>query len=313
MHLQVTRGVREAIRRAPGRASAILLAACGLGVVLAGPSRGSAAESGKATVVQGTVLGSRSPVAGSTVSLWAASAGPPRRLAQARTGDDGTFRMSVAGGPSGEDTLYFLAEGGQPAADPARRSNGAISLMAVVGSHLPARVALDELTTVASVWTHAQLLDEKSIRGPALSRRIAAGNVPHFVDVQTGGYGDTIQDALNSTETPTMANFATLSDVLAGCVAQVKDDACGRLFAAATPRGGPAPADTLAAAQAIARDPSYEPARVFALLDAFYPVPGGKHIRPAPFLPYLSFAPSAWTLPLKFSSSPAAASRRRES
>ena len=39
---------------------------------------------------------------------------------------------------------------------------------------------------------------------------------------------------------------------------------------------------------------------MFALLDAFYPVPGEAHWRTAPFLPYLSFAPSAWTLPLVF-------------
>jgi hypothetical protein len=36
--------------------------------------------------------------------------------------------------------------------------------------------------------------------------------------------------------------------------------------------------------------------RLFALLDAFYRVPAGAHWRPAPFIPCLSFAPSAWTL-----------------
>ena len=41
-------------------------------------------------------------------------------------------------------------------------------------------------------------------------------NVPKFVDIATGGYGGTIQEALNSGQTPTMANFATLADVLAG-------------------------------------------------------------------------------------------------
>ena len=41
--------------------------------------------------------------------------------------------------------------------------------------------------------------------------------------------------------------------------------------------------------------------RVFALLDAFYPVPQGKRMRATPFLPYLSLSPGAWVLPLKFS------------
>ena len=44
----------------------------------------------------------------------------------------------------------------------------------------------------------------------------------------------------------------------------------------------------------------YLPGRVFALLDFFYPVPAGKNLRPVPFMPYLSAAPSAWVLPLKF-------------
>ena len=63
--------------------------------------------------------------------------------------------------------------------------------------------------------------------------RIAAGNVPNFIDLATGDYGPTISDALNSAQTPTMANFATLANVLAGCVTRVKADACSRVFAAA--------------------------------------------------------------------------------
>src|SRR6516165_11555154 len=59
-------------------------------------------------------------------------------------------------------------------------------------------------------------------------------------------------------------------------------------------------ADTLTALVALARDSSYKPERLFELLDAFYPVPKGKNLRPVPFMPYLTWAPSAWVLPLKF-------------
>ena len=38
--------------------------------------------------------------------------------------------------------------------------------------------------------------------------------------------------------------------------------------------------------------------QLFALLDAFYPVPAGKAWREVPLIPYLSFAPGAWTLTL---------------
>jgi hypothetical protein len=72
------------------------------------------------------------------------------------------------------------------------------------------------------------------------------------------------------------------------------------LFQAAKSPKGDAPSDTLTAAETIARAPWYLPGRVFALLDAFYPVPIGKNLRPVPFMPYLNTAPSAWVLPLKF-------------
>ena len=61
--------------------------------------------------------------------------------------------------------------------------------MAVLGSNPPAKVVINELTTVASVWTHAQFLDGTAIKGHALGLRIAAGNVPNFVDLETGGWG----------------------------------------------------------------------------------------------------------------------------
>src|SRR5262249_55524932 len=97
-----------------------------------------------------------------------------------------------------------------------------------------------------------------------------------------GGWGSTIQDPLNSGQTPTMANFATLADLLAGCATQVKADACSKLFAAATPPTSGASTDTLTAAQSIARYSWYKPERLFALLDEFYPVPKGKNLRPVP-------------------------------
>jgi hypothetical protein len=69
-----------------------------------------------------------------------------------------------------------------------------------------------------------------------------------------------------------MANFATLSSVLAGCVTPIKPDACSQFFAATTPRSGKPPADMLTALEGVARDSGYKPERLFALLDAFYPV-----------------------------------------
>ena len=56
----------------------------------------------------------------------------------------------------------------------------------------------------------------------------------------------------------------------------------------------------MTAIETIPRNPWHQPEKVFALLDEFYPVPKGKNLRPTPFMPYLTWAPSAWVLPLKF-------------
>jgi hypothetical protein len=250
-----------------------------------------------AATITGRVTGSKAPIANSTVTLWAASSDNPQQLAETRTGPDGGF--SLAANAPASASLYLVANGGQPTASQAGGDNPAITLIAVLGSTPPDKVVINEFTTVASVWTHNQFLEGTAIKGNPLGLKIAAGNVPSFVDLSTGGFGAVIQDPLNGGQTPTMANFATLANVLAACVTRVAPDACTKLFAAVTPPKGNAPTDTLTAAEAIARYPWYQPDRVFALLD-LYPIPRGRTMRAVPYMPYLGFAPSAWVLPLKF-------------
>jgi hypothetical protein len=262
-------------------------------VLTAGPAL--AADS-----LKGQVLGEGAPIAKSTVTLWAAGVDAPRKLAQTQTTGDGQFQMTVQRPASDHSVLYLVASGGQPAAGKASGDNKAIVLMAVLGSRPPAKVVLNEMTTVASVWTGAQFLNGAALSGKELGLRIAAGNVPNLVDLKTGGLGPVIQDPLNSSQTATLATFNTLANLLAGCITRIHGDACNELFAAATPPGGVAPTDTLMAAQNIARNPSHQAQNLFALLDAFYPIPAGKRWRPVPFIPYLSFAPGAWTLSLVY-------------
>ena len=130
--------------------------------------------------------------------------------------------------PATDVVLYLVAKGGEATVNKGSGDNPAIALLTVLGNKPPAKVVINEMTTVASVWTHAQFLDGTAIKGHALGLRIAAGNVPNFVDLETGGWGGAIQDPLNSGQTPTMANFATLADVLAGCATRVKADACSK-------------------------------------------------------------------------------------
>jgi hypothetical protein len=272
---------------------AVVLAMCGL--------LGWACNPAAAAVhIEGQVQAGGGPLANSTVTLWAASAGEPKQLAQTQTGNDGSFQLGTDETPGADVSLYLVAKGGVATVNNSSSDNPAIALLTVLGTTPPAKVVINEMTTVASVWTNAQFLNGTAIKGHALGLRIAAGNVPNFVDLQTGGWGVAIQDPLNSGQTPTLANFATLADLLAGCTTRVNADACNNLFAAATAPNGKVATDTLAAAQSIARNSWYQPEKLFALLDQFYPVPNGKNLRPVPYMPYLNWAPSAWVLPLKF-------------
>lgn len=258
---------------------------------------GNAAQ---ATALSGRVNGGGGPIAASMVTLWAAGDAAPRPLAQASTADDGGFRLDFDPASANGSVLYLTAKGGLPKAGGAQGNNPAILLMATLGRTSPDSVTINELTTIASAYTGAQFLQGDAMRGHALGLTIAAGNVPNLVDLKTGGLGPVVQDPLNSTQTTTLATLNTLGALLTGCITRAQADACAKLFDAATPPGGPAPVDTLTAAQSIARHPWNQPAKVFALLDHFYPRHATTGARDVPFRPYLAFAPGAWTLALRY-------------
>src|SRR5271166_1638942 len=258
-----------------------------------------ASSAALAADLPGSVQGSGKPIAGSTVTLFAADRGTPTKLAQAKTDDQGAFKLTYGEAPT-DSVLYVIARGGTPKAAADKGPNDAVALLAVLGGTPPKSVVVNEFSTVASVWTSAQFLKGEVLSGTKLGLRIAAGNVPNLVDLETGGLGPVIQDPLNSSQTATLATFDTLANLLAGCITRAQADASNKLFAVATPPGGVAPTDTLTAVQNIARNPSNQAQKLFALFEAFYPLPAGKRWRTAPLIPYLSFAPSAWTLSLAY-------------
>ena len=156
-----------------------------------------------ATQIQGQVQGANAPIDGATVTLWAASADAARQLTQTQSDASGRFTLSADG--NGAD-LYLVAKGGHAAAGKVNMDNPAVAMITVLGTAPPANVVINEMTTVASGWTHNQFLNGTAVKGSALSLRIAASNMPNFVDLETGGWGAVIQDPLNSNQTPTTAN-----------------------------------------------------------------------------------------------------------
>ena len=173
-------------------------------------------------------MGGGAPVAQSTVTLWAASSEAPKQLAQTKTDNEGRFEIRGADARQLTPVSIWLPLAANPEARRWRQS--CYRTAGGCGQQPPASVVINEFTTLASVVTHAQFIDGAAIKGSPLQLRIAAGNVPNFVDLETGDYGATILDALNSAQTPTMANFGTLSNILAACVTRLRSDACSNLF-----------------------------------------------------------------------------------
>ena len=182
--------------------------------------------------IAGSVQGAAKPIAGAAVTLYAAVAGAPTQLAQAMTDDQGAFKLTYAEAPA-DSVLYVIARGGTPKAAADKGPNDAIALLAVLGGAPQRSVVVNEFSTIASVWTSAQFLKGEVLSGTKLGLRIAAGNVPNLVDLETGGLGPVIQDPLNSSQTATLATFNTLANLLAGCITRVQADACNQLFAVA--------------------------------------------------------------------------------
>jgi hypothetical protein len=240
------------------------------------------AGSALAATLNGQVLGGGAPVANSTVTLWAASAGAPKQLAQRAAAPMAASRWPrpVRRWPKARCTWW--PSGGTPAANKGGGDNPAIALMTVLGAKAPAKVTINEMTTIASVWTHNQFIDGDGHQGPAAAAEDRRRQRAQLRRPATGGWGGTIQDPLNSGQTPTMANFATLASVLAGCVTR-----CGpRPARPCSRRTGPARwrAHRHAAGGAGHRTGAVVSAeRVFKALEALYPVPQGKTMRAVPY------------------------------
>jgi hypothetical protein len=220
------------------------LALVAFGMLLAAPA---------AEAIKGQVTVAGAPVAGSTVTAWAASTGAPKQLGQARTGADGGFTLNNA--EASDAVLYLVAKGGQPAAGKAGGDNSALALLTVLGNKLPAKIVINELTTVASTFTSARFIKGEAISGNPLGLRIAAGNAPNLVDPATGKWGKVLLDPLNSSTTTTMAKLDTLGSLISAYAIVANDDWRARFLKAATPTGGVTPKNTLDAMAGIAREP----------------------------------------------------------
>jgi len=248
--------------------------------------------------VEGRVEIAHAPVAGSKVTLWSANLGAPAKIGNAMSGPDGGFAIDAADTPASPD-YYIIAEGGTPAVS-AVRADPSLALLSVLGATPPARVVVNELTTVASVYTNARFIQGESISGNQLGLKIAAGNAPNLVDPVTGGWGAVLLDPLNSTQTTALASLDTLGSLITAYATGVDDGWRARFLKAASPSVGAAPCNTLEAMTDIARESWTAPKDLFGLFNEAYPQPADGSRRSAPFVPYLAYVPDDFALSLAF-------------
>jgi hypothetical protein len=292
--------VRTRIAIAACAVAAALLTGCGTGLA---PSVTEAA-SGTAGMgrIQGAVHGGQQPVSGSTIQLYAVTTEGYNAPATAMltvpvtTGANGTFSITGDYNCSGVDQVYIVATGGNPGLA-GNTNNGALALMAALGScsSLLANASttfinVNEVTTVAGAWSLARFMSSPTNAGTSASNVLGVHNAfataGKIANLSTGSAPGI---ALPAGATLPVAEVNTLANILSSCINSngsiASGTTCANLFAATTPPGGPAPADTLTAAINIAHYPSNSVPALFALATPS-----------AAFQPALTAAPTNWLI-----------------
>ena len=272
-----------------------------VGTLLALGAMGYICGAAAAVRIEGQVQVGGGPLASSTVTLWAASVAEPKQLAQTKSGSDGRFELRTEVTPGKDVVLYVVAKGGTATVKKGSGDNPATALLTVLGNKPPAKIVINELTTVASTFTSARFIKDEAISGNPLGLGIAAGNAPNLVDPETGGWGKVLLDPLNSSMTTTLAKLDTLGSLISAYATVANDDWRARFLKAATPTGGVTPKNTLEAMAGIAREPWAAPKELYGLFDEAYPLPEPDARRSAPFAPYLVYVPDDFALSLGFS------------
>ena len=271
------------------------LSGCGVG---SGVQRAPASQA----AVSGHLHGGQQPINGASVQLYAVSSGGdglasvPLLNTLAKTDAAGSFSITTYTCPPGNPLVYLSATGGNPGLAPGTQ-NSAAALMAALGPCQSVTsstyVAMNELTTVASVWSLAPFMSSyKSVgSAPADAEQLANGFAlaNQMVDMATGNTpGPSLPEGA---VVPTLM-LNTLANLIAACINSPGGHSndgtvCGKLFALAVSSNGIAPTNTVDALLNIAGHPSANTANQFQIIPPY-----------AVFGPSLTSPPATWSLPV---------------
>ncbi len=279
-----------------------------LSFLLGGCAQNQPAKVTEPLVRHSGVYGGVQPVIGAKLQLYEVgttgdgSVATPLLKQPTASDADGNFDITGAYTcPSPSALVYITATGGNAGLG-AGTNNTALALMAVLGpcGNLTAStfIHINELTTVAAVWSLAPFMSSYSSIGSGTTDAAALASAftlaSEYANTTTG-----TAPGLNvpAGTTVPVATLNTLANILSSCVNSAGGVAgdgsvCGTLFAAATPSGGTAPVEVIGAGLNIANNPTENVSVIMGLAPAIG----------APFVPTLSALPVDWTVNLTPSS-----------
>jgi hypothetical protein len=248
--------------------------------------------------VQGRVIGGQNPIAGATISMYAAgktgvgSAARSMLTSSVTTDSSGNFNVTGLYSCNAGDEVYIVSSGGNPGSG----NNSAIGLMSALGScsTLQANAAttsivINEASTVASVYAlqgfmgSVQALGADYTSTQSMDTLIGAfANVHTMVDTSTG----TVPVSSTGNGVVPQTTIYSLANSLAACVNSpgAGSPACTNLIQDTTVTGS-TPADTLQAAVNVAHNPSLNTAAIYGLAGTT-----------PPFQPTLATAPASYAI-----------------
>ena len=201
------------------------------------------------TTFQGVMKSGKIPIGNAKISLYAAGKNKNQNaelISSTTTNVKGEFTFENIN--SNKKALLYLIGEHQPA----------VRFAAVLGQKqsIPSTVTLNELTTIATAFSHSQFLSNTNIAGAPLGLEVATITGTNLVDVSRGEISGRLADKNNILM---KRKFNTLGNILASCVNQV-GNSCQQLSALTNNSK-----NTLEAAHNIARNPFNNVSQLYSL------------------------------------------------
>ena len=241
------------------------------------------------TTLQGQVSVMGRPVRDSSITLWQTRGGQdPKALKTVSSSNSGDFRLELR--PERGVVHYVVARGG----DVGGSSADQLTMLTVLGGDESRRIAINELTTVGSIWPNAQLLQGSALKGSTSGLMIGSNQVQNLVNQSTGTFGTTLLKSTNLLNSETAARMNVLSNLIALCGTPMQSEGCNQLLNLTDSQ------DTLSAMTAIARQPWRQVSKLYKLFKKYYPANKKSQLRTTATAPYLLFEPKSFSLSLAF-------------